>query len=98
NVEFPTMNELQFPQTSRRDFLKSTGHLLIGFSLYPFASCETKGAPMEIPPYEGTPLRPHIDNKLIDSWIRLDAEGYLTVLSGKQELGQGIKIALIQIA
>ncbi|GAA0879743.1 xanthine dehydrogenase family protein molybdopterin-binding subunit [Algoriphagus jejuensis] len=82
--------------SSRRSFLKSTGHLIIGFSLYPFVSCETKGTPLA--PYNGTPLRQHIDNKLIDSWIRLDAEGYLTVLSGKQELGQGIKTALIQIA
>jgi nicotinate dehydrogenase subunit B len=88
----------QFPKTSRRTFLKTTGHLMIGFTLFPTASCETKGSPMDVPPYTGIPLRPHIDNKLIDSWIRLDAEGHLTVLSGKQELGQGVKIALIQIA
>ncbi len=71
---------------------------MIGFNLIPLAFCQTKGATNENPPYQVTPLRPHIDNKLIDSWIRLDAEGYLTILSGKQELGQGIKIALIQIA
>ena len=92
------MKDLHLPDSSRRSFLKTTGHLVLGFSLYPFASCETKGGPLEIPPYAGAPLRSHIDNKLIDSWIRLDAEGYLTVLSGKQELGQGIKTALIQIA
>jgi nicotinate dehydrogenase subunit B len=92
------MEELQFPQPSRRSFLKTAGHLMIGFSLYPFSSCETKGSPMVVPPYAAPPLRPHIDNKLIDSWIRLDSEGHVTVLSGKQELGQGIKIALIQIA
>lgn len=92
------MKDPKLFDTSRRAFLKNTGHLMIGFSLYSLASCETKGAPLEPPPYSGTPLRLHIDNKLIDSWIRLDAEGYLTVLSGKQELGQGIKIALIQIA
>jgi nicotinate dehydrogenase subunit B len=92
------MEELQFPQPSRRSFLKTAGHLMIGFSLYPFSSCETKGSPMVVPPYAAPPLRPHIDNKLIDSWIRVDSEGHVTVLSGKQELGQGIKIALIQIA
>lgn len=92
------MQDPKLPDSSRRSFLKSTGHLMIGFNLLPLAFCQTKAAPNEIPPYPGTPLRPHIDNKLIDSWIRLDAEGYLTVLSGKQELGQGIKIALIQIA
>src|SRR5690606_15107619 len=92
------MAEPQFLQTSRRSFLKTTGHLMIGFSLYPIASCETKGSQMKAPPYVGTPPRPHVDSQLIDSWIRLDAEGHLTVRSVKKELGQGIKIALIQIA
>ena len=92
------MDNSQNLNASRRSFLKSTGHLFIGFNLLPLTFCQTKGAPNEIPAYMGVPLRPSIDNKLIDSWIRLDAEGHLTVLSGKQELGQGIKIALIQIA
>ncbi|OOG71744.1 molybdopterin cofactor-binding domain-containing protein [Algoriphagus sp. A40] len=92
------MKDPQLHDSSRRSFLKTSGHLMIGFSMLPLAYCQTKGATNEIPPYLGTPLRPHIDNKLIDSWIRLDAEGYLTVLTGKQELGQGIKITLIQIA
>jgi CO/xanthine dehydrogenase Mo-binding subunit len=34
---------------------------------------------------------------LLDSWIRVDAEG-ITVFTGKAELGQGIKTALIQVA
>jgi CO/xanthine dehydrogenase Mo-binding subunit len=92
------MKEQHLTDTGRRSFLKTAGHLMIGFNLLPLAFCQTKGAQQESPQYPGIPVRPHIDNKLIDSWIRLDAEGYLTVLSGKQELGQGIKIALIQIA
>ena len=48
--------------------------------------------------YSGIPERPHIDRNLIDSWIRLDADGHVTILTGKQELGQGIRTALIQIA
>ncbi|MBN7812278.1 xanthine dehydrogenase family protein molybdopterin-binding subunit [Algoriphagus sp. H41] len=92
------MKKHQPSDTGRRSFLKTTGHLMIGFNLLPLAFCQTKGATNEIPAYPGIPLRPHVDGKLVDSWIRLDAEGFLTVLSGKQELGQGIKIALIQIA
>ncbi len=34
----------------------------------------------------------------IDAWIRLDPDGSVTVLTGKAELGQGIKTALIQVA
>ncbi|MDR7130403.1 CO/xanthine dehydrogenase Mo-binding subunit [Algoriphagus sp. 4150] len=92
------MEDMQSLNSSRRSFLKTTGHLLVGFNLLPLTFCQTKGAPNEILPYEGVPFRPITDSKLIDSWIKLDAEGYLTVLSGKQELGQGIKTALIQIA
>ena len=92
------MGKSQTLNSSRRSFLKSTGHLLIGFNLLPLSFCQTKGSQSESPVYIGIPVRPAIDNKLIDSWIRLDATGHLTILSGKQELGQGIKIALIQIA
>jgi nicotinate dehydrogenase subunit B len=35
---------------------------------------------------------------MLDSWIRLDVSGQVTIMTGKQELGQGIRIALIQIA
>ena len=35
---------------------------------------------------------------LLDSWIRIDADGSITVFTGKAELGQGIKTALMQVA
>src|SRR5437899_5910813 len=35
---------------------------------------------------------------MIDSWIRLGSDGSITVLTGKAELGQGVRTALIQIA
>src|SRR5262249_54375410 len=38
------------------------------------------------------------DSPLLDSWIRVDASGAITVFTGKAELGQGIKTALIQLA
>jgi len=34
----------------------------------------------------------------LDSWIRVEANGAITVFTGKAELGQGIKTALLQIA
>ena len=34
----------------------------------------------------------------LDSWIRVDADGAISVFTGKAEFGQGIKTALIQIA
>lgn len=38
------------------------------------------------------------DAPFLDSWIRIDASGEITVFTGKAELGQGIKTALIQVA
>jgi CO/xanthine dehydrogenase Mo-binding subunit len=35
---------------------------------------------------------------MLDAWIRIDANGAATVFTGKVELGQGIKTALLQIA
>ena len=34
----------------------------------------------------------------LDAWIRVDASGAITVFTGKAELGQGIRTALMQIA
>src|SRR5205807_2249484 len=34
----------------------------------------------------------------LDSWIRIDADGSITVFTGKTELGQGFKTAFQQIA
>src|SRR5439155_218858 len=35
---------------------------------------------------------------MLDAWIRIGADGTITVCTGKGELGQGVKTALIQIA
>ena len=87
------------PKTNRRTFLKTSGHLLIGFNLFPFIQCTSLDYSSSVlPEYKGIPERPHLGDDLIDSWIRLDAEGHVTVLTGKKELGQGIRTALMQIA
>lgn len=90
---------MELPTTNRRTFLKSSGQLLIGFNLFPLAFCQPKESENDIlNNYGGIPERPHTDRNLIDSWIRLDADGHATILTGKQELGQGIRTALMQIA
>jgi nicotinate dehydrogenase subunit B len=35
---------------------------------------------------------------MLDGWIRIGADGTITVLTGKAELGQGIKTAIVQLA
>ena len=34
----------------------------------------------------------------LDAWIRVDADGTISVFTGKAELGQGIKTAIVQVA
>jgi nicotinate dehydrogenase subunit B len=36
--------------------------------------------------------------RTLDSWIKLDADGHVTVFPGKAELGTGVKTAFIQCA
>jgi CO/xanthine dehydrogenase Mo-binding subunit len=75
---------------SRREFLAATGGLVLAFSLSPMASAQEKGG-KKLPGSLGkTPF--------LDSWIRIDEKGNATVFTGKAELGQGIKTALIQLA
>jgi len=77
---------------SRRDFLIAGGALVVGFSLStPRLFAQTSPAAVKLPgSLNATPM--------IDSWIRLGADGSITVFTGKAELGQGVRTALIQIA
>jgi CO/xanthine dehydrogenase Mo-binding subunit len=75
--------------TRRR--LLGQGALVVAFSL----SRRAMGQVMEKRPT----LPGDLDKfPLLDSWIRIDAEGHITVFTGKAELGQGLRTALIQVA
>src|SRR5438552_14873180 len=75
----------------RRDFLKNTGCLAIGFTLgspsFNYASPFTQELP------EGIKRYPHIN-----SWLQVLANGKVRVFTGKLELGQGIRTAIAQVA
>src|SRR5262245_17539149 len=82
---------------SRRDFLATGGALIVSFSLPSSrafgAEAESAAKPKKakLPgSLEGSPL--------LDSWIRIAADGTITVFTGKVELGQGIRTALLQVA
>jgi len=79
---------------SRRDFLVRSGALVMSFSLSPLASAQE---PPKEPKAKGLPgsLK---DEPMLDAWIRVDADGEITVFTGKVELGQGIKTAFVQLA
>jgi CO/xanthine dehydrogenase Mo-binding subunit len=81
---------------SRRDVL-SAGALVVVFSLAPRAFGQGGEGRVGAPRAAGLPgsLR---QAPMLDAWIRIDGQGQITVFTGKAELGQGIKTALIQVA
>jgi nicotinate dehydrogenase subunit B len=75
---------------ARREFLLKSGALVVSFSLLGRVHAQNSAAP-ELP---GSLKK----SPYLDSWIRVDADDSVTVFTGKAELGQGIKTALLQVA
>ena len=75
--------------SSRRDFLRASGALVVGFALAP--ALRAQGGGEKLPGSLGKA-------PFLDAWIRIDAAARVTVFTGKAELGQGIKTALTQLA
>src|SRR5262249_59182262 len=77
------------PRLTRRDFTAGLGGIVLSFSLSPpFASAQDK------PRLPGSLET----NRMLDAWLRIGADGKVTVFTGKVELGQGVVTALAQIA
>ena len=85
---------MQFAKPSRRDFLKSTGILIVSFSLpSPFNTAFAQS---------GTPANTKTETKTValddvDAFLAIDPTGGVTLYSGKVDLGTGIGTALTQI-
>src|SRR5690606_17252726 len=86
----------------RRRFL-AAGSLTVSFALIPGAAALAQSrmtedaAPVAA---EGAAKLPGNlkSTPLLDSWIRIDEQGNITVFTGKAELGTGIRTAFMQIA
>lgn len=82
---------------TRRSVLAGAGAVLVSFSAGR-VSAQTEGAaapPASLPAPRPGSLK---DTPFLDSWIRIDAKGEITVFTGKAELGQGIRTAIQQVA
>jgi nicotinate dehydrogenase subunit B len=77
----------------RRRVLAGGGALIVSFSLSG-ASAQDQAASVPVPKPPGSLAT----TPYLDSWIRIDADGSITVFTGKAELGQGFKTAFQQIA
>ena len=85
---------------SRRAVLAGSGALILSFSSAGRLLAQNDAPSQAAPPPAASPPLPGSLKKTpyLDSWIRIDADGAITVFTGKAELGQGIKTALMQIA
>lgn len=73
---------------TRRQFGLSVAGIVVSFSMAPdFIGAEAAGLPGNL---DAAPR--------LDAWLRINADGRVTVFTGKVELGQGILTALAQIA
>ena len=80
---------------ARREFLLKSGALVVSFSLLGRGFAQGGAAQKAAPPGLPGSLA---KTPYLDSWIRVDADDSVTVFTGKAEIGQGIKTALLQIA
>ncbi|MBV9890649.1 MAG: xanthine dehydrogenase family protein molybdopterin-binding subunit [Rhizobacter sp.] len=84
----------------RRAFL-AAGGLVVAFAITPRAGGQgdarnAQRGTQTVPP---TPLPGSLKTQpMLDGWIRVAPDGTITVFTGKAELGQGIKTALVQVA
>ena len=88
------MNALPPPRLSRRRMLAAGGALVVSFTLSKASLAEDQAS---APPTEALPGG-LARTPMLDAWIKVDAAGRVTVFTGKAELGQGLKTALIQLA
>src|SRR5688572_28379718 len=83
--------------TSRRDFLKSSGYLVVGVSALARADLLDAGAFQAAGAAQGGGPYPDIDFRQLDSWIVVRADNTATFFVGKTDLGQGTGTAFRQI-
>ena len=83
---------------SRRKFLQHVGYISVGFSF--FGSCNVSDDPKMAARFDYTGELPGIMNRAntVNSWLEILEDGRVKVLSGKVELGQGIRVAIQMVA
>ncbi len=79
---------------SRRRFLGAAGGLVVSFSLGGTLLAQSPSDAGKPAPLPGSLA----EEPWLDAWIRIGADGSITVFTGKVEYGQGIKTALVQVA
>jgi CO/xanthine dehydrogenase Mo-binding subunit len=83
--------------TTRRDFLKSSGFLIVGVSALPHVDLFGSRGQAPAAVAQGTGPYPDLDFRQLDSWIVIRPDDTATFYVGKTDLGQGTGTAFRQI-
>jgi CO/xanthine dehydrogenase Mo-binding subunit len=79
--------------TTRRDFLKTGGALVVSFGAQALLPRAVTAAPAGA--FDTRPS--HIDGGALDAWLAVGADGRVTAYTGKCDFGQGIFTAQVQL-
>jgi len=89
---------IELPISSRRKFLKDIGFISVGFPLLTSCIGEEDPAMATRVAYEGDLPGSMRRADRVNAWLNVLEDGRVRILSGKVELGQGIRTALRQVA
>jgi CO/xanthine dehydrogenase Mo-binding subunit len=79
---------------TRRDFLKGGGALVVSFAI---PGCASMAVSEPALPAAGTAWPATVDPAMLDSWLRIGADGSVTASVGKIEAGMGVGTSFAQI-
>lgn len=86
------------PSINRRHFIQTAAGLSIGFTLFGCFPQQEKTVAGTAPTPSTLPPRNIPDGSQIDAWLQILEDGSIRVLTGKMELGQGLTVAMQQVA
>jgi nicotinate dehydrogenase subunit B len=89
---------IDLPKTSRRKFLRNIGYLSIGFPLLNSCFSEKDPTVAARMNYNGDFPGSMRNASKVNAWLQVLEDGRVMVFSGKVELGQGIRMAICQVA
>lgn len=83
----------------RRQFLQTTGYLSIGFTMFGCSNIHEEEPALTPETFSlEAPGPPLPDDSQIDAWLQVLKDGTIRILTGRMELGQGIKVVMQQVA
>ncbi len=89
---------IELPKTSRRKFLRNIGYISVGFPLLSSCFAEQDQKIAARVNFDGDLPGSMRNAAKVNAWLQILEDGRVLVYSGKVELGQGIRMAICQVA